>query len=78
MIKPIEQNSEFEGKEELFDNIIGNFTSGKWDRMLEGKEKFQSLPKETLMLFLKYLSQRPDKAEIHKKLVLELEKSLEM
>jgi hypothetical protein len=78
MIKPSTHNPEFEGQEELFDNIIGNFTSGKWDRMLEGKEKFQSLPKKTLMLFLKYLSQRPDKADIHDKLVSELEKSLKM
>ncbi len=73
MIKPITPNSESESQEELFDNIIEDFTTG---RKLRGKEQFQALPEATMMSFLKYLSERPDKADIHGKLVLELENHL--
>jgi hypothetical protein len=74
MIKPITKNDpENESHKEYFDAIIENFING--NEML-GREQFKSLSEASMMSLLKHLSERPDKAEIHKKLKSNLDKLL--
>ena len=71
MIQPMPQNDP--GKEnqtEHFDAIIENFINGD---KLRGKEQFEALSEDSMMSLLKHLSERPDKAEIYKKLKSDLD-----
>jgi hypothetical protein len=74
MIKSATKNNpESKSQTKHFDTIIDNFINGN---ELLGKDQFQALSEDSMRSLLKHLSERPDKAEIYKKLKSSLDESL--